>query len=151
MRDLRIAPMQIMHIMQVYKIESESFEMPWSLKAFSEELVNAMACYIVVVDDLDNVYGYAGMWHIINEGHITNIAVAKKHRGRGVGRMLIDGLIGIALERSMIGLTLEVRPSNLVALALYKKMGFKYEGTRPGYYADTGEDAFVMWKLLNGA
>ena len=70
----------------------------------------------------DKVVGYAGMWHVVTEGHITNIAVHKDYRGKGVGQALVKGLIDIAKEKEMIGVTLEVRPSNETALHIYSKI-----------------------------
>ena len=88
------------------------------------------------------------MWHVVNEGHIINVAVKEEKRRKGVGALLIKKLIEIALEKEMIGLTLEVRISNTAGQRLYHKFGFKAEGIRRKYYADTGEDAIIMWKYL---
>ena len=96
----------------------------------------------------NNVLGYGGMWHIVNEGHITNIAVHKDHRRKGIGDAIVKALVEIAEEKEMMGLTLEVRKGNESALALYKKNGFKLEGIRPEYYEDNKEDAYIMWKYL---
>jgi ribosomal-protein-alanine N-acetyltransferase len=91
------------------------------------------------------IVGYGGLWLSVDEGHITTIAVAPEFRGRGIGELILNGLIdqGMALNADM--LTLEVRVSNLVAQQLYLKYGFKPSGTRPRYYTDNGEDALIMW------
>ncbi|MDE6182783.1 MAG: ribosomal protein S18-alanine N-acetyltransferase, partial [Eubacteriales bacterium] len=118
------------HIEQVYEIEKICFSIPWSKKAFEDELnKNKMAIYIVALAD-EKVVGYGGMWHVINEGHITNVAVSPEYRRKGIGESLIKKLIEIAKEKEMIGLTLEVRISNEIAKNLYKKQGFLLDGIR---------------------
>jgi ribosomal-protein-alanine N-acetyltransferase len=135
------------HINSVYEIECTSFSTPWSIESINDELKNQMATYIVAAEGED-VLGYAGLWHVVNEGHINNIAVKEEYRGQGIGDLLLEGLINIAVEKEMIGLTLEVRVGNEKAMKLYSKHGFKVEGLRKNYYSDTREDAVVMWKYL---
>ena len=88
------------------------------------------------------------MWHIVNEGHVTNIAVSPDYRRMGIGEKLLKALFDVAEEREMIGITLEVRISNTAAQKMYTKNGFKPEGFRKRYYSDTGEDAVIMWKYF---
>ena len=129
-------------------VEESCFHIPWTRKDFEREVnENKMAIYKVAVCD-DKVVGYAGMWHVITEGHITNIAVLEQYRRQGVGESLMKALIEEAYEKEMIGITLEVRISNTTAQKLYTKYGFKPEGFRKRYYSDTGEDAVIMWKYL---
>ena len=145
---IHILKMTTEHIKQVHKIEEDCFSIPWSEKSFYDELTkNKMAIYIVAKED-DEIVGYGGMWHVINEGHITNIAVKKQHRKKGIVTKIINALIEIAKEKEMIGITLEVRVSNDIAKSLYKKSGFIIEGIRKEYYDDNKEDAIVMWKHL---
>lgn len=135
------------HIDGIIEIEMDSFAIPWSRGAIEKELSNKFAIYVVITEN-DKVLGYGGMWHVVNEGHITNIAVHKDYRRRGIGDLIIKELVAIAEENEMMGLTLEVRKSNTNALELYKKNGFKLEGIRPEYYEDNKEDAYIMWKYL---
>ncbi len=136
------------HIKDVHKIEEDCFSIPWSEKSFYDELTkNKMAIYIVAKEN-NEIIGYGGMWHVINEGHITNIAVKNEYRRKGIGSKIIDELINIAKEKEMIGITLEVRTSNNIAQNLYKKKGFIIEGIRKEYYDDNKEDAILMWKHL---
>ena len=107
-----------------------------------------MAVYFVAVDEKNNAVGYAGMWHVVNEGHITNVAVLEQYRREGIGDMLMEALEKKALELEMIGITLEVRISNYGAQKLYTKHGYKPEGFRKKYYTDTNEDAVIMWKYF---
>ncbi len=145
---IHILKMTTEHIKEVHKIEEDCFSIPWSEKSFYDELTkNKMAIYIVAKED-DEIVGYGGMWHVINEGHITNIAVKKEHRKKGIGTKIINALIDIAKEKEMIGITLEVRVSNHIAKSIYKKSGFIIEGIRKEYYDDNKEDAIVMWKNL---
>ena len=91
------------------------------------------------------VVGYAGMWKIQDEGHITNIAVHPEFRGVHIGKALMSQLINEARSLGVNSMTLEVRKSNIIARNLYESFGFKEAGVRKGYYADNKEDAIVMW------
>ncbi len=92
-----------------------------------------------------SIVGYGGLWLNVDEAHVTTIAVAPEYRGRGIGELLLNGLIDQALALNTDLLTLEVRVSNIVAQQLYLKYGFRPSGTRPRYYTDNGEDALIMW------
>ena len=133
---------------RVMEIEKEAFTPPWSREAFLLELTkNLLAKYIVVLVD-GEVVGYGGIWLILDEGHITNIAVDQKHRGLGIGNRLLEGLIQLCIDRNIRAMTLEVRKSNEIAKSLYKKYGFQEYGIRPKYYQDNNEDAIIMWKNI---
>lgn len=135
------------HIDEIVEIEKSCFEIPWSKKSFEDELNKKyMAIYLVALEN-EKVVGYGGMWHVINEGHITNIAIHKDYRKMGIGTQIVAKLIEIAKEKEMIGITLEVRKSNESALNLYKKQGFLLEGIRKEYY-ENKEDALIMWKYI---
>lgn len=143
---VKIVPMQEAHIDGVVAVEQATFSVPWTRQDFEREVKeNAMAIYFVAVDG-EKVVGYAGMWHVITEGHVTNVAVLQEYRRQGIGDLLMNSLEQVALEREMIGITLEVRVSNEPAQRLYEKYGFHSEGIRKNYYADTHEDAIIMWK-----
>lgn len=145
---IEILPMTEADIDGVLAVEESTFSIPWTRSDFEREVKeNFMAIYYIAKLD-GKIVGYAGMWHVITEGHITNIAVLEEARGHGIGAMLLEKLIEIALEKEMIGLTLEVRMGNAPAQGLYHKYGFKAEGIRKNYYADTKEDAVIMWKYF---
>ncbi len=131
-------------IEQILEIERQSFQSPWSRAAFESELKNLLAHYLLLVED-DKVIGYAGFWQILDEGHITNVALLPTYRGRGLAKRLIGQLIDRARQLNIVQMTLEVRPSNAVARQLYTSFGFSVEGRRPRYYSDSGEDALIMW------
>lgn len=144
---MQIELMNKSHIDGIMEIEKDSFAIPWSRASVEKELSNNLAIYVVAVEN-EKVMGYGGMWHVVNEGHITNIAVHKDYRRKGIGNIIVNKLIEIAEKKEMIGLTLEVRKSNVPALELYRKNGFKLEGIRPEYYEDNKEDAYIMWKYF---
>ena len=146
MSDVLVREMEEKDIDGVLKIEELSFTTPWSKEAFTLEVTaNNLAKYVVAEKD-GRIVGYGGVWLIIDEGHITNIAVEPQYRGQGIGNFLVEKLINICKDRGITNMTLEVRKSNIVAQSLYKKYGFKECGIRPGYYSDTKEDAIIMWK-----
>lgn len=131
---------------RVMEIERQAFNPPWSRDAFLLELTkNLLAKYIVA--EIDGVVvGYGGIWLIMDEGHVTNIAVDEKYRQMGIGTKIMEGLIQLCIDRNIIAMTLEVRKSNEAAKSLYKKFGFKEYGVRKNYYQNNNEDAIIMWK-----
>ena len=131
---------------EVMLIEEECFPTPWSRASFEKELKENVYAYYFTAELDGKIAGYGGMWHIVNEGHITNIAVTESARRQGVGQKLVDALFAKGRELEMIGMTLEVRISNYKAQRLYSRNGFKPEGIRKNYYDDTREDAVIMWK-----
>jgi ribosomal-protein-alanine N-acetyltransferase len=145
MLDITIENMTIDHLDQIEEVELLSFAIPWPRQSFYNELNNHLATYIVAEYD-NKVIGYAGMWRIIDEGHITNIAVHPEYRGAGLGNLIIEVLVSDAKDEGVSAMTLEVRVNNLPALNLYKKYGFIEVAVRKNYYQDTGEDAIIMWK-----
>ncbi|MEW6447133.1 MAG: ribosomal protein S18-alanine N-acetyltransferase [Bacillota bacterium] len=133
------------HLDQVVAIENVSFPVPWKRDTFLFEiLLNELADYIVALKN-GQVVGYGGMWLILDEAHVTNIAVHPVFRGRGVGKRILQELIRRAAGRGVKHMTLEVRPSNHVACRLYKEFGFVEKGVRRRYYQDNNEDAIIMW------
>lgn len=143
-----IRKMVIDDIDQVMEVEKNSFTTPWSKEAFSMEITKNILARYLVAELEGKIVGYGGLWLIIDEGHITNIAVDKKYRNRGIGSLILEGLINICREWNTKAMTLEVRKSNEEAKNLYKKYGFIEYGIRPGYYADDKEDAIIMWKKI---
>ncbi len=144
--ELNIRAMELADIDAVLAVEEASFVTPWSRPAFAAEIEdNDLACYLVV-EAGGKVVGYAGMWVILDEAHVTNVALLPVFRGRGLGTRLMDALCMIAKALGAVRMTLEVRPSNHAAQRLYGKLGFEARGVRPGYYTDTKEDAVIMWR-----
>lgn len=140
--------MTIEDIDQVLEIEALSFKTPWLRASFENELLmNNLARYMVCTED-GMIAGYIGCWHIVDEGHITNIAVHPNFRRQGIGKLLIEELMRYARSEKIESLTLEVRVTNEPAIKLYQSFGFKSAGVRPKYYQDTNEDALIMWAQL---
>ena len=127
----------------VAAVEAATFPTPWSRDAFQSEMKNVAARYLVAEKD-GKVIGYAGAWIILDESHITNIAVLEAERGQGIGRKLTHGLMQYLSNLGAAYATLEVRKSNEVAQNLYKSLGFIKLGVRKRYYEDNGEDALIM-------
>jgi len=143
-----IGPMQLSDIPAVLDIERRSFPTPWSQRAFESELRDNFCAHYLVARLGTEVVGYAGMWVILDEAHVTNIAVHPDYRGRRIGHRLLEALEERARELGAKYMTLEVRPSNVIAQELYRKHGFVVKGVRRGYYTDTNEDALIMWREL---
>ena len=133
-------------IEDILEIEEEAFTTPWSEEAFKSEIKNNLAHYLVVEID-GRVVGYGGVWLIIDEAHITNIAVLQDYKGKGIGNKILTGLIEYSTSLGIRNMTLEVRESNFVARRLYEKHGFVSYGIRPKYYIDDNEDAIIMWRV----
>ena len=128
-------------------LDALCFAVPWSRNSFQEELTrNRLARYLIAESETGEPIGYAGIWLIMDEGHITNIAVHPSFRGQGVGTQLLQSLLELAETAGAVRQTLEVRPSNCAALRLYGKFGFREEGRRKEYYEDNGEDALILWR-----
>lgn len=145
MAEVQILPMRAAHLDQVMEVEKACFRLPWSKSTFYQEIhSNPYATYVVaVVDDL--VAGYAGIWLVLDEAHITNIAVAPQLQRQGIAIKLMEYLLWAALGQGANRITLEVRRSNLAAQELYARFGFVMAGVRRGYYTDDREDALIMW------
>lgn len=134
----------------VYSIEVESFTLPWTRESFAYEMAeNHNAYYVVAEHEEMGIVGYCGMWIIIDECHITNVAVTNRMRGYGIGEGLMREAIRVSKELGVQHMTLEVRVSNNIAQSLYRKLGFFEGGIRKSYYTDNFEDALVMWVNLN--
>lgn len=147
-QNIELQNMSSEDIAQVCEIENLSFATPWSRESFESEISeNSLARYLVARLD-GKVVAYGGMWIVLDEGHITNIAVHPDYRGRKIGEKLVQAMLQAARDCRVLNITLEVRASNNIARNLYNKLGFVDSGIRKGYYADTGEDAVIMWKKL---
>ena len=144
--EIHIEKMTLEDLDRVLEIEALSYKTPWSRRAFTSEVTeNSYAHYYVCRVD-GRIIGYVGMWVILDEAHITNIAVDPESRRQRVAQRLLEAMFEKAKESGANRMTLEVRVSNLGAQTLYKKIGFAERGLRKGYYSDTNEDAIIMWK-----
>ena len=129
---------------EVTALEKATFTIPWSRESFRQELERNVAARYLVAESEGKIIGYAGAWIILDESHITNIAVAESYRGRGVGRKLTQALLQLLSNLGASYATLEVRVSNSSARALYKKYNFRSLGVRKGVYDLPREDGYIM-------
>ena len=140
----RIRRMALSDVDDVQAIEKGCFSAPWSRNSFIQEITENKCARYLVVEYQNHVIAYAGMWLVIDEAHITNIAVHPAFRGKGVGERITRALMEAAQELGIRYMTLEVRRSNQIAQALYRKLGFVGVGFRKKYYEDNQEDALIM-------
>ncbi len=142
---LAIEPMTQSDVPAVMHIEREAFPTQWPADAFYNELnTNKLAHYFVGRMEAE-IVAYGGIWAILEDAHITTIAVAELHRGRGYGEAMLLRLVDEAITQGASWMTLEVRESNTVAQGLYRKYGFTTVTSRKGYYSDNDESALIMW------
>ncbi|GGG21410.1 ribosomal protein S18-alanine N-acetyltransferase [Paenibacillus abyssi] len=140
--------MRVGDIPMICEIEREAFTSPWTAEAFTNELTNNHFARYMVVQLESEIIGYGGMWTIMDEAHVTNIAIRSDYRGQGLGERLLREMQRTAVFFGSLRMTLEVRVSNEIAQNLYRKLGFEPSGIRPGYYSDNQEDALIMWADL---
>jgi ribosomal-protein-alanine N-acetyltransferase len=133
---------------QILEVEHASFTTPWSREAFYNELNNNKFAVYIVLEEEDKIIGYCGAWIVIDEAHITNIAILPGYRGKKLGEALLQKMMSVAREMGAKSMTLEVRVTNQIAQSLYRKFGFQNGGIRKNYYSDNQEDALVMWVNL---
>ena len=149
---VRIVPMNADHLEELEKLERICFSRPWSRKMLAEELENQCAAFLVAQDSItQQVMGYAGLLVMADEGYITNVAVFPEFRRQGVAAKLIAVFENFARGNKLAFLTLEVRPSNTAAIALYKGFGFEEVGRRKNYYDLPKEDALILTKTYEEA
>lgn len=141
---VRIVPMEMAHIAEVYAIEVSAYPRPWPLKCFLDELQRNPFSYYVVALDQGKVIGYAGLWLVRDEGHITNVAVSYGSRRRKVAEQLLLHTIEVSLKRGLSTIFLEVRRFNTAAQHLYVRYGFRPVRVRERYYQDNDEDAIEL-------
>ena len=139
---IEIVRMNECHVAAVTELEKQNFSLPWDENSVRSELTNQLALWLVAVED-GQVVGYVGSQTVMQEADMMNIAVADSHRRRGIARALVEELIRLL---DAYQLTLEVRASNVPAIALYESMGFQQVGLRKNYYKMPKEDALILRK-----
>lgn len=146
MSEIIYRQMTLPDVEQVYGIECRCFSQPWSVESLIGELTrNGDIAYYIVAEDAGRIVGYAGIWIMFEEAHMTNIAVIEEYRRRGIARNIILAMMREAFSRGAVNMTLEVREFNFKAQNLYASLDFKKAGVRRRYYSDTGENAFILW------
>lgn len=142
---ITIRVMRIEDIEYVSRLERRCYTLPWSSSAYVTEVGNSNAYYTVAILADGTIAGYAGMWVIMDELHMTTIAVDPSVRGLKIGERLLIDVIREGIKRGAERATLEVRERNTVAHNLYLKYGFEDVAVRKNYYSDNGENAIIMW------
>ena len=137
--------MRASDIEQVAQVERRCYNLTWNPNAYVTELGNTNAYYAVVKNSSGHIVGYGGIWVIIDELHVTTLAVDPSDRGKKLGERLLNSMMDEGIRRGATRATLEVRQSNKVAQSLYHKYGFLDVAQRRAYYSDNGENAIIMW------
>lgn len=146
---VKIVPMTADHLEELEKLERICFSRPWSRKMLAEELENQCAAFLIAEDSVSGrVLGYAGLMVVADEGYITNVAVFPEYRRQGIAAQILQVFVQFAEANRLAFLTLEVRPSNAAAIALYQDFGFEEVGRRKNYYDLPKEDALILTKYF---
>ena len=146
---VKIVPMTADHLEELEKLERICFSRSWSRKMLAEELENQCAAFLVAEDSVSGrVLGYAGLMVVADEGYITNVAVFPEYRRQGIAAQILQVFLQFAAANHLAFLTLEVRPSNAAAIALYQGFGFEEVGRRKNYYDLPKEDALILTKYF---
>ena len=146
---VKIVPMTADHLEELEKLERICFSRPWSRKMLAEELENQCAAFLVAEDSVSGrVLGYAGLMVVADEGYITNVAVFPEYRRQGIAAQILQVFVQFAEANRLAFLTLELRPSNAAAIALYQDFGFEEVGRRKNYYDLPKEDALILTKYF---
>ncbi|AIF42400.1 ribosomal protein S18-alanine N-acetyltransferase [Virgibacillus sp. SK37] len=148
MAEIVIRKMHITDVDAVMEVESATFSTPWTTDIFYQELVDNDYAHYFVMEADKKIIGYAGVWLVVDDAQITNIAIMPDYRGNKLGEKLFGFTIQQILLLGGTRLSLEVRKSNIIAQRLYRKFGLVPGGIRKNYYTDNQEDAIVMWVNL---
>lgn len=144
MKHINIVQMNRTHLDAIAKLEEECFAHPWSKNSLEDYLNNPSAYFFTALTDSSKVVGYIGTYIVCDEAYITNVAVTAERRGCKIGKELVLRAVDNAAKNNASFISLEVRPSNTPAVALYKSLDFKTDGIRPNFYRDPDEDALIM-------
>jgi ribosomal-protein-alanine N-acetyltransferase len=143
---MRLRRLELGDLDAIERIERVSYPTPWSRSMFATELAKPSSLSLGAVDETDELVGYLVLSRYVDAWHVMNVAVAPEWRRRGVATALLERLLDDTRDDAQRGYTLEVRVSNVGAIALYERFGFKPKGVRRGYYTDNREDALIMWR-----
>lgn len=146
MTELMIRKGSAADIDAIAALEQECFASPWSRESLYHDLAENQLSTYFVAELQGQIVGYVGIWAIMDEGHINNVAVSPSYRRQHIGSALIAAMLRSTEEAGIKSHTLEVRAGNRAAKGLYENYGFKEAGVRKGYYEDNGEDGIIMWR-----
>lgn len=145
---LSIRQMTVEDIPSIVHIDEQSFQTPWTEEVYVQELTNNDYATYFVVESEEEIIGYIGLWIVLEDAQVTNIAILPKYRGYKIGEKLFGFAVQYLMNQQVERLSLEVRESNETAQNLYRKFGLVAGGIRKNYYKDNGEDALLMWVNL---
>jgi ribosomal-protein-alanine N-acetyltransferase len=143
---LRMRRLELDDLDAIERIERASYPTPWSRSMFATELAKPSSLSLGAIDETDALVGYLVLSRYVDAWHVMNVAVAPESRRNGVATALLRRLLDETRHDAQRGYTLEVRVSNVGAIALYEGFGFRPKGVRRGYYTDNREDALIMWR-----
>lgn len=142
--DFSIRSLEQADVDQVYQIEQDLFSLPWTRKDFCDSIENENNIYLIIEKN-GIIVGYCGLWGILEEGQINNIAIKREYQNHKLGHHILKELIKNGQKKGLKSFTLEVRESNKNAIHLYENLGFTSMGKRTGFYDYPKEDALIMW------
>jgi ribosomal-protein-alanine N-acetyltransferase len=144
---LEFRPLALRDLSAIEEIELRSYPTPWSRSMFAGELAKPSSVCLGAFDpEAGGLIGYLIISRYVDAWHVMNVAVAPEHRRQGIASALLERLFELTASDGRRGYTLEVRVSNVGAIRLYERMGFRSRGVRRGYYTDNREDALIMWR-----
>ena len=148
--DLKVQPLTTENLVELLELDQICFDGMWTMEGYLRELESPTSCFLglFLPDDSivnSSLLGMGCFWSVLEEAHITILAVHPEYQGYGLGQFLLYSLLREAWEKGLERVTLEVRASNIAAICLYQKFGFKVAGRRPRYYQDNNEDALIFW------
>lgn len=145
MENFYVRKMELQDLANVEKVEAAAYNNPWPHDIFYREMTENNHAHYFVATLESEVIGYGGMWLVVDDAQITNIAIHPSHRGFKFGEKLFRHMFDYGVYHGMKRLSLEVRESNIIAQRMYEKFGLVRAGIRKNYYTDDHEDAVVMW------
>ena len=148
---IRLRRLELGDLDAIERIEQASYPTPWSRSMFASELAKPSSLSLGAVDETGSLVGYLVLSRYVDAWHVMNVAVTPERRREGVASALLERLLDATKDDARRGYTLEVRVSNVGAIALYERFGFKAKGVRRGYYTDNREDALIMWRDAESA
>lgn len=146
MEQIAVREATISDIEAIVALEETCFSTPWSRDSLYKDMTENPRVMYLIAESGGEVLGYMGLWQIMDEGHINNVAVFPAYRRRHVASKILSTMLELSEKRGIRSHTLEVRTGNAAAQKLYRNFGFAEEGLRKGYYEDTAEDALIMWR-----
>jgi len=147
MKNIKLDILKNEYIDSLIELENLCFSIPWTKQMFAQDVSKTDAYYVVALDG-QKVVGYCGLYKVLDQADITNIAVHPDYRKKGLASLMLDNIIKYCTNCTLSFITLEVRQSNQSAINLYKKYGFNEVGLRKNYYADNHENAILMTKYI---